>query len=345
MEWIEIDASQGEGGGQIVRSSVALSMLTGVAVRLEKIRQRRTKPGLMRQHMTAVKAAASLCDARLEGATVGSDTLVFEPRREVEARDATFKIGTAGSTGLVFQTLLPALMCAEQACEITIHGGTHNPMAPSFDFLKAVFLPQLQAMGPHVELSCEAHGFYPAGGGVLRARIEPVAREAMKRYVMCDAGEEVSRRADVLSANLPSGIARREAEAFAQKMGWDLSECRCREVDSPGPGNVVMATLRHEHITEHFEEYGRKGKAGELVVSDLVKEIRRYLTSSAPVGEHLADQLLLPMALGAGGEFLCTNVSLHTRTQAEIIEKFLEVEISMERVDEEQKVWRVCVEH
>ena len=345
MDWIEIDASQGEGGGQIVRSSVALSMLTGVGVRLEKIRQGRTKPGLMRQHMTAVKAAASFCDARLEGASVGSQALVFEPREAFCARDAEFKIGTAGSTALVFQTLLPALMCADTPSELVIHGGTHNPRAPSFDYLREVFLPQLEAMGPRVDLQCEKHGFYPAGGGVLRARIDPVARGSMTRYVMRDAGEALNRRADFLSSNLPPSIARRELETFCDKAGWEPSECRCCEVESPGPGNVVMATLRYEHITEHFEAYGRKGKAGELVVSDLVKEMRRYLVSSAPVGEHLADQLLLPMALGKGGEFLCSALSLHTRTQAEIIEKFLEVEISMERVDEEQKVWRVCVEH
>lgn len=345
MDWIEIDASQGEGGGQIVRSSVALSMLTGVGVRLENVRQRRAKPGLMRQHMTAVKAAASFCDAKLEGARVGSTELVFAPREAFTARDALFKIGTAGSAALVFQTLFPALMCADSATEIVIHGGTHNPMAPSVDFLREVFLPQVARMGPRVELSCDAYGFYPAGGGILRARIEPVARDEMRPYRMSDAGEAVSRKAEILTANLPRGIGRREAEAFCLKTGWSSDECQCREVDSAGPGNVVMATLHHEHITEHFEEYGRKGKSGELVVTDLIKEIRGYLSSSAPVGEHLADQLLLPMALGAGGEFLCTQVSLHTRTQAEIIEKFLEVEISMECVDKDQKVWRVRVEH
>lgn len=341
MDYIELDASIGEGGGQVLRTSLALSILTNTNLILENVRAKRSRPGLMRQHLTGVKAAAQLCDAQLTGAEIGSTSLRFEPG-ETLVKDMTIKIGTAGSTTLVLQTILPVLMCASTPCEIRIHGGTHNPMAPSYDFLREVFLPQLKKIGPEVELECERHGFYPAGGGRLVARIQPVARDKFRRFELLECGRDLGRRGESIIANLPENIAHREIEELVSLMGWQEQDCTVRAVNSSGPGNVVLATMMFENVTEQMTSFGEKGKPGERVVRDLVKEVRRYLASGAPVGEYLADQLLLPMALGAGGEFRCSTVSQHTKTQAEVIEKFLEVEIGFERVDEGG--WKVVVD-
>jgi RNA 3'-terminal phosphate cyclase (ATP) len=338
---LEIDASQGEGGGQILRTSMALAMLTQTPVKLEHIRAGRKKPGLMRQHLTAVRAAAQVSRGSLTGDDIGSCELTFNPG-EIQAQDATFKIGTAGSTCLVLQTLLPAFMCAEERVTLTIEGGTHNPMAPNANFLTATFAPQLAKIGPRLHINCARHGFYPAGGGKLVATIEPVPRADFKPFELHERGRRLGQRGVAMISSLPPSIAEREAATLSKLTGWLEQECVVEDVPSAGPGNLVMARVDYEHISEHFSSFGKKGKAGEIVVKDLVGELRGYLASDAPVGEYLADQLLLPMSLGKGGSFTCTPPSLHTRTQAEMIEKFLEVEIRFERVDD--RIWKTIVE-
>lgn len=341
-EMMHIDASHGEGGGQILRTSLALAMLTGTPVTLDHIRAKRSKPGLMRQHLTAVRAAAELCQARLEGDAIGSSRVVFEPG-ELCIKDYHFKIGTAGSTGLVLQTVLPALLGADAPVTITLEGGTHNPKAPSADFLQAVFAPLLGRIGPRLEVRCEAYGFYPAGGGRLVAELTPLPVAQWQRLELLERGEARQRQGIALVANLPGSIAKREIATMHEQMGWPAECYAIRQESSAGPGNVVMARVDFEHVSELFTAFGEKGKHGDRVVGELVEEWRAYMASGAPVGEHLADQLLLPMALGKGGVFHCSPPSLHARTQAEIIEKFLEVEIGFERVD--GKIWRASVAH
>ena len=174
---VHVDGSQGEGGGQIVRSSLALALVTGRSLVVDNIRARRRKPGLMPQHLAAVHAAKRVCSGDIQGAEIGSACLRFEPHH-VRGGDYSFDVGTAGSTTLVLQTVLPALLIADAPSTVVIEGGTHNPWAPPFDFLQQAFLPLVCRMGPRVTMTLSRHGFYPAGGGQLIVKIEPCPRLA-----------------------------------------------------------------------------------------------------------------------------------------------------------------------
>src|SRR5436305_3346353 len=189
---LTIDGSEGEGGGQILRTSLALSLVTGQPFRMERIRAKRQKPGLLKQHLTAVEAAKTVGCAEVEGAALSSQTLEFRPG-PVTPGNYRFAVGTAGSATLVLQTLLPALLTAAGHSTPTLEGGTHNPMAPPFDFLQKSFMPLIHRMGPSVELKLRRPGFYPAGGGQFHARIEPVKK--LSRLDLFDRGSVRCRQA------------------------------------------------------------------------------------------------------------------------------------------------------
>jgi RNA 3'-terminal phosphate cyclase (ATP) len=335
----QIDGSRGEGGGQILRTSLALSMITGTPIRIANIRARRAKPGLMRQHLTAVQAAAGISKARVEGAAVGSREIVFTPSA-VTPGNHHFSIGTAGSTTLILQTVLPALILASGPSRLTLEGGTHNPQAPPFEFLDRAFLPLLRRMGPSVDVTLERAGFYPAGGGRLSIAVHPV--EKLQGLELLERGEIQNRRATVLLANLPAHIADREARKLGELTSWDPASVEIRRVDSAGPGNAVLLELESDHVTEVFTAFGEVGVSAEAVAEKAVREMRSYLKADVPVGEHLADQLLLPLALAGSGSYRTSPLSLHARTQIELIPEFLDVRIGV--VEEEGgRGWRVGV--
>jgi len=328
---ITIDGSFGEGGGQIVRSSLALSLLTGRPFEIDNIRAGRRKPGLMRQHLTAVEAAAQIGRAQVEGAAIGSRRLVFWPG-EVTPGDYHFSVGTAGSTTLVLQTVLPALMVARGPSSLTLEGGTHNPFAPPFDFLTKSYLPLIAHMGPQVTVTLQRPGFYPAGGGRLEVQIHPV--DSLGPLELTERGEITSYRVRALVANLPRHIAQRECDTIAKKTGWNESCFHVEEIDqSKGPGNVVMIELESPHVTEVCTGFGKIGVRAEQVASSVLRDARKYLKADVPVGEHLADQLMLPLGIGAwqgtgGGTFRTMGLSLHAKTHAEILKRFLNIHIA-----------------
>jgi RNA 3'-terminal phosphate cyclase (ATP) len=320
-----IDGSSGEGGGQILRTSLALSAVTGRPFRIERIRARRPKPGLQRQHLAAVQAAAAVCGAEVRGATLGSTALDFVPGRPVPG-GYRFDVGSAGSTGLVLQTVLPALLTAPGPSRLVLEGGTHNPAAPPFDFLARVFVPLVSRMGPRIEATLERHGFFPAGGGRVTVRIEPAGRLA--RLDLLERGAVVARRGRVLSANLPGSIAEREVAVLRRRLGWRGAEFLIEEVrDSPGPGNAVMVELQSERATEVVTAFGQPGVRAEAVAEAAAAGTLRYLDAGVPVGEHLADQLLVPMALAGAGSFRTLPLSPHATTNIETIRRLLEVPI------------------
>jgi len=337
-DWIAIDGSCGEGGGQILRTSVALSLVTGKPFRIEHIRASRKKPGLLRQHLTAVRAAAAIGQARVTGAELGSTALTFEPAT-IRGGDYKLAVGTAGSATLVFQTILPALLVAREPSRLTLEGGTHNPNAPPFDFLATTFLPVLRGMGATVRVALEAHGFYPAGGGRFVAEIEPCA--GLGGLSFGDRGSSrVHARAVV--ASLPPTIAKRELSMVRERLGVDRSVCHIERVNSSvGPGNALMIVMEGEAITEVVTGFGVKGVSAEKVASDACDEAARYLAANVPVGIHLADQLLIPMALGRGGTFRTLTPTAHTTTNAEVIRRFLDVSIALEQ--ESDDVWQVRI--
>ena len=336
MEYIQIDGGQGEGGGQIVRSSLALSIVTGRPVRIERIRAGRAKPGLQRQHLAAVRAAMAVGGAAIEGDKLGSDCLTFEPR-PVTGGDFHFVIDTAGSSTLVLQTVLPALLIAENPSNLVLEGGTHNPWAPPFEFLQRAFVPLLQRMGPRISLELDRYGFYPAGGGRFRARVEPI--DSLRGFDLLERGPLVSRSVEVLLAKLPQHIAQRELNTALEELGWDVSCGKIRHVPSIGPGNAVMVELVHQHLCERFTAFGRKGVPAEQVARDVVDDVRRYLSRDVAVGKYLADQWLLPLGISAwqrgagdprsGGAFRTLLPTMHTTTHIEILRRFLAIPIDV----------------
>lgn len=332
---IELDGSIGEGGGQILRTALSLSMVTGIPFQIERIRAKRSKPGLLRQHLTSVNAATEICDAHVEGAVLGSTRLTFTPG-QVKAGEYKFAIGSAGSCTLVFQTVLPALMLANAVSRVTFEGGTHNQMAPPFHFIEHAFLPQLKLMGVTVDLHLERFGFYPAGGGRFTANITPVGQSMTLKPVEIESrGALMDNFAESFFAGVPAHVAERELTTVGRIMSWQDEKLFIRGIDNArGPGNVVMLTLKHGHVTEVFAGFGEKGISSETVATRVADEARRYLASDAALGEHLADQLMIPFALAGSGSFTALSASEHARTNAEVIQKFLAVDISITPVNE-----------
>ncbi len=322
-EMITIDGSAGEGGGQILRTSLALSLVTGKPFRIINIRAGRKKPGLLRQHLTAVQAATQVGDAVSDGAEIGSCELVFRPEK-IRAGEYHFAIGTAGSTTLVLQTILPALMLAAKPSRLTLEGGTHNPFAPPFDFLVRTFLPQLARFGPKAEAKLVRPGFYPAGGGRLEIEISPVPK--LHPIELLQRGEDRGRHVVAHIAALDAHIAERAFAQFEKRMAWPRSACEIVEHPAAcGPGFVLTGEIASEHITETFTGFGEKGVRTEQVADCVIDQARHYLATTAPVGEYLADQLLLPFALAGGGSFRAASFSRHARTNIDVIGQFMPV--------------------
>ena len=321
MAMLVLDGSQGEGGGQILRSALALSLLTGTPFRIDNIRAGRARPGLMRQHLTAVQAAAAIGLADVSGAEVGGRSLFFRPGRP-RPGDYSFSVGTAGSTTLVLQTVLPALITAPGPSTLVLEGGTHNPASPPFEFLARTFLPLLGRMGPQVRATLERPGFYPAGGGRLRVEITPAPRLAP--LALEQRGEITGRRARAVVSNLPRSIAERELARMAKRLDWRSTAFAIEEVASAGPGNIVLIEVETEALTEVMVGFGEKGVRAEAVADSAVDEVRPYLASDVPVGCHLADQLVLPLCLAGDGYFRTLPPTEHTRTQLQIVPRFLD---------------------
>jgi RNA 3'-terminal phosphate cyclase (ATP) len=290
----------------------------------------------MRQHLTAVNAAAEIGLAAIEGNSIGSQAITFEPEM-IKPGNFHFAIGSAGSCTLVFQTILPALLTAGEPSEIILEGGTHNPFAPPFDFLEKAFLPVINRMGPSVDAVLEKPGFYPAGGGRFKVSINPAA---LNRINLLERGNIINKAARASVASLPVSIANRELKVVREKLEWDKELLKAVEVENfQGPGNILTVEIESENITEVFTGFGAKGPSAEKVAKRAVKSVQEYLALNVPVGRYLADQLLIPMALAGGGKFRTLSPTRHTKTNVEIIKKFLDVEIAVIEYDQNQ--WEI----
>ncbi len=319
---IELDGS--EGGGQILRSALSLSMTSGQALRIRNIRGRRTRPGLLRQHLTAVRAAAEICGAAVEGGELGSRELAFRPGA-IRGGDYRFAIGCAGSAVLVLQTLLPALLFADGPSSLAISGGTHNPLAPPADFLRDSWLPLLRRMGAKVDLELLRHGFMPAGGGELAVRVMPGELQPLH---LPDAGAERSRSARAVLAAIPGHVADRELEKVKRHQDWHAASVQVvRLPEDQGPGNALLLEIECEHICAAFCAFGQAGVSAERVASQALRQADEWRRSGTSVEEHLADQLLLPMALAGGGSFTTPRLSDHLQSNRAVVEGFLPVRI------------------
>ncbi|WP_136798949.1 RNA 3'-terminal phosphate cyclase [Desulfosediminicola ganghwensis] len=316
---IEIDGAYGEGGGQIVRSALGLSLVTGRSFTIRNIRAKRKKPGLLRQHLTAVRAAAQISSAQVQGAALGSETLYFEPGA-VQAGSYLFQVGTAGSCTLVLQAILPGLLAGSHPCRVTIEGGTHNPMAPPFEFLQQSYLPLLNRMGVEIRARLVRPGFFPVGGG--RIEVEIIPARSLTPLELVTRGE-VSLSARSYCAQLPEHIGRRELRVVCGTLHIDRANTKHIQDERYGPGNVLSVFVHSDQLTETFTGFGEKHLSAEKVAQRTVSQVKRYLKSGAPVGPNLADQLLLPMALAGTGHVRTLQPTNHTLTNIAVIETFL----------------------
>lgn len=325
---LTLDGSMGEGGGQVLRTALTLSLITGTAFRIRQIRGRRRRPGLLRQHLTAVRAAAEIGGATVEGDRLGSSELVFRPRT-LRPGHHRFAVGSAGSATLVAQTVIPALMTQEVPSVLQLAGGTHNPFAPPFEFLDRVLLPLLVRTGVRIRARLHRPGFFPAGGGSFEVTID--APGSLRPLELVERGRVLDVTCGAVVAGLPRGIAEREVETVARRLGLGPGAGRVEEWPQEyGPGNVVSIEIRSEALTEIVTGFGRRGVPAETVAGHAAEEAARYVDRPAPVGEHLADQLLLPLAMIRGGTFRTGALTPHAVTNLEVIHRFVSAAVRVE---------------
>lgn len=337
METVFIDGSTGEGGGQILRTSLALSCITGRDLHIENIRAARRNPGLAKQHLSCVEAACQICSGRSQGAARGSTVLDFYPG-SVQSGNFDFDIGSAGSVTLVIQTVLPALSLASEASTVSVTGGTHNPMAPPFDFLCETFLPAIGTGGFWSSCKLIKHGFYPAGGGKITFEVRPRAKQSQGIINLCEASKQFQIKSRIYTAKLPAHIAQRQ-ERLLEQSGLDIQDIEHVEVtDSDGPGNCAMIRICDNKRTTVFTAFGMRGKPSQEVISEVVSLAEDFLASGAAIDHFLADQLLIYMTFSRAGCYATNELSSHLLTNIEIIKKFLDVDFG---IKEDGQIYRI----
>jgi len=335
---LEIDGALGEGGGQVLRTALTLATVTGRAVRVHRIRAGRERPGLAPQHLACVRALAALCDADLEGAQLRSTELAFAPRAPARAGSYVFDVaesargGSAGSATLIFQCVLPPLALAGEASEVRVKGGTHVPWSPPYDYLADVFLPAMERAGVRVLSRLVAWGFYPVGGGQMSAQILPLSAPALAPLTLGERGTLARVHGRAVACNLPAHIADRMARRARSLLAELEVPCEItpERVRGNGPGAGIFLTAGYEHAAAGFSALGARGKASEAVAEEACAALVAHDEVGAPVDPHLADQLLLPLALACGPSSLRTSrVTRHLLTNAEVIRAFLAVAIAI----------------
>ncbi len=335
---IEIDGSQGEGGGQVLRTVLSVAALTGRAVRIVDIRAGRSTPGLAPQHLTAVRALAAVCAAEVEGGQLRSTEILFAPTAPAQNGEYKFDVaeaaanGSAGSVTLLAQALIPVLALAPGGSRLDLHGGTHVRWSPSFEYLEGVFLPRLGQMGMEVESSLEATGFYPVGGGRLELHIGGGGQARLRPLQVEARGELVSVSGGAIACNLPSHIPQRMTDRSRNLLS-DLDvpfRVAPRRLTGRGPGAAITLLAEYEGGTAGFTAYGERGKPSEAVAEEACQALLEHHTTGAPVDQQLADQLLLPLSLvPAASVYVAAKRTGHLTTNARVLEELLPVEIDL----------------
>ncbi|HUT45020.1 MAG TPA: RNA 3'-terminal phosphate cyclase [Sedimentisphaerales bacterium] len=338
METVFVDGSMGEGGGQILRTSLALACITGRNLHIENIRAARRKPGLAKQHLSCVRAAREICGGQCKGAAIGSQVLDFQPG-PIRGGNFSFDIGSAGSASLVIQTILPALFLADKPSTVTVTGGTHNPWAPPFDFLAETFLPAIATAGFDADCKLEKYGFFPAGGGKIALNVRPRHRIPNQSIDFCEPAENIQIHARIYTAKLPAHIAQRQKKLLNQSKLKFRNIEHIEVTDSDGPGNCIMIRLVASSSTAWgwlgrttvFTAFGQRGKPSEKVVGEVTSLAHNFLASATSVDRFLADQLLIYMAISKSGCYTTNDLSTHLTTNIETIKKFLPVDFTIEQ--------------
>ncbi|MBI5057178.1 MAG: RNA 3'-phosphate cyclase [Nitrospirae bacterium] len=328
MKTTEIDGSYGEGGGQILRTALSLSCVTGHKFKLFNIRKLRRKPGLMPQHLTCVNAVSEVCNAEVMGNEVGSMELAFIPGK-IKPGEYCFDIKTAGSSSLVFQTILPPLLFAEGPSTVTIKGGTHVPMSPPYHYIAEVFLAMLKRTGINVEPSINKYGFYPKGGGEVSFKISPV--ENIKGLNAVSRGELLSVDGYSAVSNLPLHIAERQRNSAMQNLSPLTANIKVLEAPSYGQGTFVFLKGVYENGLAGFSALGARGKRAEDVGREAAEAFKYFHNTSACLDFNLADQIVICLCLAReASTFTTSRITKHLITNLWVIEKFLGIKYQIE---------------
>ncbi|GAB4413955.1 MAG: RNA 3'-terminal phosphate cyclase [Thermodesulfovibrionales bacterium] len=325
---IEIDGSYGEGGGQILRTALSLSCLFNKPFRIFDIRKGRKKPGLMPQHLTCARAAQLLTDADIKGDYHGSTDLTFSPKG-AKGGEFFFDIGTAGSTSLLLQTIIPSLIFSRQKTTVTLKGGTHVPYSPSFHYIREVFAPIIERLGIRMRLTIESYGFYPKGGGKIKVEIFP--SKVIKPLKVIQRGRIVRLRGYSGVGNLPLTIAERQRKAVLEKIRSLIADLRCPvdiellEAPTPGQGTFLFLCVESENSIAGFTSLGERGKKAEVVGEDAAAEFFQYCSTDAAFDTHLPDQIVLYLAMCRGESVFTTScITQHLMTNLWVIGLFHE---------------------
>jgi RNA 3'-phosphate cyclase len=326
---ITIDGSYGEGGGQIIRTSLSLAMITGRPLRLVNIRKGRKKPGLRPQHLTAVNACTSISRAIVNNAQLGALEFSFSPE-SIHPGTYQIHIGTAGSAPLVLQTVLPPLSQTEEESHLLISGGTHVPWSPPFHYLEQVFFPTVERLGYKCKASLSRWGWYPKGGGEIKATIRPAGDSVPGALVHPFEPERVT--AISASSRLPEHIRVRQKRQLQKRLGKKGIEAEIALMDPPAlcPGSFVFVCAGGKTSMAGFSALGARGKPAELVADEAASALLDFLDTRSNLDHHLADQILIYLALTAGQhEFTTSAVTSHLLTNAWVIEQFLPVQFDI----------------
>lgn len=328
---LTIDGSFGEGGGQILRTSLALSAITGQDVTIENIRAKRDKPGLRPQHLTSVIAISQICGAEISGVSAGSERITFKPHK-VRPGQYEFDISTAGSVNLVLQAILWPLALTDKGSRIVIKGGTHVPHAPTFNYIDDVFLPAVARMGLFCNYHMEKAGYYPTGSGEVRLEIRPV--ESLQPINLPHRTEPIHIKLTSAVSNLPESISQRQMDTgleYIRGMGIQPDQ-DMKQYPSPGKGTLFFIGLSSGNIKSGFQSLGARGKPAEKVAKDACVEFENYWKSGMAIDPHLADQLIIPMALAKGTSMFTTSeITQHLLTNISIVQRFLPVQFHVSR--------------
>ncbi len=330
---LEIDGSYGEGGGQILRTSLSLAAITGRRIRIHDLRSKRRTPGLAAQHLTAVRAVAALCQAETRGDELGSQDLDFAPQTPVQSGSYVFDVaqaregGSAGSTNLVLQAILLPLALATGESHVLLRGGTHLPLSPPFDYIRDVWLPALSRFGISASATLDSWGWFPVGRGQIRVQIagSPVTGQALTPLYLIERGHLRRVAGRAVAANLPAHIPQRmcdRATALLEPLGTEIA-IRAERVTAACPGAALFLVAEYENIACGFTVLGAIGKRSEEVAEEASSQLLAHWASGAALDLHLGDQILLPASFCAGPSvFSVEKVTTHLQTNAWVIEQF-----------------------
>ena len=342
---IYIDGSYGEGGGQILRTSLSLSLITQQPIHIDNIRSGRKKPGLAPQHLTCIKAAAALCNAQVHGDKIGSQMLEFTPNTSIKSGNYTFDVtevqqsGSAGSVTLILQTILLPLALGDHPSQITIKGGTHVPFSPPVNYLENVYFSYLKEMGIDVNLKLISYGWYPQGGGEINVMI--TGQSKINGLSILNRGKLNQIKGAAIVTELPAHIPQRMASRGENLLKETVFRTKIKAMREKGrfAGAGIFLTAEYEHSRAGFSALGKIGIPAEDVAKNACEELLEFHQTGAPIDEHLGDQLLLPMALAAdNSEYKVSVISEHLKTNIWVIEKF---GIAAINLDENEKIIRV----